>query len=158
MVLKIQVKEICKFQTNIAPVVDLIYNNFDYIANYTELKHNKNEIARILLSKNFYGFFLLNLDNHIIGYLVGEKMYLNDGRHVFYVSYLYVNKPYRKHGVGGKLMMLLEERCKQWNIYIITLTYDTDDVKVGLFYQNRGFMPDLVLRTYGRFDVLSKYL
>jgi len=137
--------------------VTTIYKNFIDLANYPELKHNIRELTRLVTSKDAK-VYLIVVNNKIAAYLVGEIMKLNDGRRVFYISYLYTSKLFRKKGFGTKLMNRVEAYSKDFSLDGILLTYDTEDTQVNNFYLMKGFMPDMLLRKYDKFDVLFKKL
>lgn len=134
--------------------IDTVYKNFYYLSSDEKLKHSMQEIQRLLYSSNFKGFFIKKNGN-IIGYLLGEILYLNDGRKVFFISYLYVSKMFRKHGLASKLLTLVTNLTKNLGLQAIMLICDTQDNQVHDFYLKRGFMLDMILRRYERHDVLS---
>ena len=136
-------------------LVDLLYNNFINLATYKELAHNKQELTRLITNeKTKIIFFMIN--KKIAAYLVGEEKGLADGRKVFYISYLYTAKQFRGKGLASKLINYVEELASKSNYDGVLLTCDTEDEKVHDFYITRGYMADLVLRNYGKFDVLYK--
>ena len=136
-------------------LVDMLYNNFVNLAAYQQLLHNRKELTRLVTSDKAKIIFLM-VNKKIAAYLVGEIKDLVDGRHVFYISYLYTAKQFRKKGFASQLLEYVEELVKKENLDGVLLTCDTDDEKVHEFYLTRGFMPDLVLRNYSKFDVLYK--
>ena len=97
-------------------------------------------------------------NNSIIAYLVGEMKDLNDGRRCYYISYLYVGEKYRGKKIGTKLMNLIIEKCKVNRIKYLLLTCDTNDKPVFEFYEKLGFVPDTILRNYGRHEVMTLFL
>ena len=90
---------------------DTIFNNFIHLANIPQLEHNKNELLRLLTSYNTITY-VAYCDDKIIGYLVGEDKQLNDGRIVFYISYIYIGKNYRGMKLGSKFMSLIIDKSK----------------------------------------------
>jgi ribosomal protein S18 acetylase RimI-like enzyme len=139
---------------NLELFVKSVYHNFYDIAHIPKLKHNPDEIKRLLLSKNFRGL-IISLNKKIIGYLLGELHYLADGRFVFFINYLYVAKEFRKHGLGSRLMDNISVLSKKIKVENIVLNCDTNKKHIYDFYLKRGFMPDMSLRTYDRYEVLS---
>jgi GNAT superfamily N-acetyltransferase len=135
--------------------VDMIYANFIDLCNYNELNHNKQEITRLITSQNAK-ILLIIINKKIAAYLVGEIMDLNDGRKVFYISYIFTSKHFRKQGFGSKLLNFVEKQTKKFGYDGVLLTCDTEDANINNFYLIRGFMPDLVLRRYTKHDVLYK--
>lgn len=131
----------------------MIYKNFIHIADNPILMHNYKEIKNIL-SSNDVQFYLYFYKNKILGYLVGTIMKLSDGRRVFYITYIYVAKDARQFGIGNKLLNFAK-RCAA-NMYLdgIMLTCDTENKKVYSWYTRHGFMLDMQLRKYERYDVL----
>jgi len=134
-------------------LITCIYENFSYLNDVKQLSHTTNDITKLVNSKNAR-LYLCIMNKKIVGYLIGETMTLNDGRNVFYVSYLYIADKYRKKGYASFLMSIVNEYVKKNNLDGIMLTCDTDNVSLYDFYMKRGFMPDLLLRTYDRYDVL----
>ena len=155
---RLTVKEVTKLGEDIDAFVDVIYKNFINLAKYEELKHTEKEIKRLLKSANFLGLFVYNKKTHLVAYMLGEIMKLNDGRIVYYMSYFYVAKPYRVKGIGSQMMNMIIEKCKSRRISYIMLMCDTEDTAVHDFYLMRRFMPDPILRRYDRYDVLTLYI
>lgn len=138
---------------NINTFIDLIYEHFLDLLKYPTLKHSKNEIKRLISNQNFRGY-LVYVNNSIIGYLLGEIMLLNDKRHVFYISYIYVAPSYRNKGIASTLLEIVSQNIGQNNLDGILLTTDTEDRKLFDFYIKRGYKPDEQLRTYRQHEVL----
>lgn len=134
---------------------DTIYNNFKELTRYQNLKHNKKEIMRIIKSPQSVIIFKL-YKGKIIGYVLGEIMKLNDGRTVFYVTYIFTSQIFRSKGIASELMNKITKIVDEKNLDGIMLTCDSENFEVYSFYEKRGFMPDLVLRTYDKFEVLFK--
>lgn len=140
---------------NSKKIVDMVYNNFLELCEYPELKHTKNEITRLVTSKNSKIIFII-VKNKIVAYLIGEIMDLVDGRNVFYINYIYTAKNFRKQGFASRLMDYIDELVKKFNYDGVLLTCDTENDTVYNFYLTRRFFPDLVLRQYKKHDVLYK--
>ncbi|ARF09047.1 acetyltransferase GNAT family protein [Catovirus CTV1] len=134
--------------------VDTVFNNFSYLAKEEKLKHSFAEINKLLNSPKFKGFFIKK-NNHIIGYLLGEIMNLDDGRKVYYISYLYVSHLFRKHGFASKLLSIVIDLTKNLGLNAVMLICDTENNEVHDFYAKRGFMLDMKLRRYEKHDVFS---
>jgi ribosomal protein S18 acetylase RimI-like enzyme len=146
---------------NIQSFVKIIYENFLDIAKRPELKHTPADIFRLLTSPRFVGYFAKSYNPQqnkytVVGYLLAEVHKLDDGRRVLFISYLYVASPFRKHGTASQMMNTATSRAKQLKLDHIVLNCDTENKAVYNFYLKRKFMPDMELRTYSRYEVLSK--
>jgi len=139
---------------NLDNFIDIIYNNFYNLTAYPVLKHNKEEISRLLKSPKLL-LFTIFLHDKMIGYIVGEYVKLDDGRNVAYVSYLYVSSKFRGAGIGTILLNTLINKAMMAKVDDIVLISDTEDQKVLDFYFKKGFIYDLQLRRYDRYDILS---
>lgn len=139
---------------NLGDFSKTIFYNFIELAKYPELKHNIQEINRILKAPNTIAFFVYN-GHKMLGYIIGEVMRLNDGRLVLYISYLYVATKYRDNGFGSTLLKQMINKAHKLHVDAVVLTCDTADEKVLDFYTMKGFMYDPYLRNYNRHDVLS---
>lgn len=137
---------------NISLFNNVIYNNFIELSEYPILKHTLEDINILLLSKNMRGFLIYNDDNKVIGYLFGEIIKLNDGRNVFFLSYIYVAIAYRKLKIGSLMLNKVIQNTKKTDG--ILLICDSEDTFVMNFYQMKGFMPDLILRRYDKYDLM----
>jgi GNAT superfamily N-acetyltransferase len=136
-------------------LVDAVYKNFKHLVPYEELMHNKEELTRLVTNPQSHILFIM-VNKKIAAYLIGELKDLNDGRRVFYISYIYTAINHRKKGFASKLISYIEALCKKFKYDGILLTMDIDDESVHNFYQMRGFMPDMMLRRYNKFNVLYK--
>lgn len=136
-------------------LVNMIYYNFIELTKYPELKHNKKELLRLITSKDMK-LILILINKKIVSYLIGENMELNDGRRVFYISYIFTCKKFRGQGLATKLMNYIEKYAKKFNFDGIMLTSDQDDEYIDNFYKLRGYMPDMILRQYKKHDVMYK--
>lgn len=164
---KFIIKEVERLTKDINFFADIVYKNFLHLSRYPKLKHNKKEIVRLLQSYDMVSYFVYNAENVLIAYLIGERKTLDDGRYVFYISYLYVAKRYRKHGIGGKLIDRIKKKFQMStsagnindsSIHNIVLTCDTRNKETCLFYRKRGFMPDPTYRTFDEYDVYTAYI
>ena len=135
--------------------VETIFTNFTELLEYPDLKHNRQEIYRLLTSDNAR-VLLYIIDGKIASYLVGEIMNLNDGRRVFYISYLYTASRFRGKGLATNLMEQVEQIVQHENLDTTLLTCDTENSMVYNFYLEKGFMPDMLLRRNQKHEVLSK--
>jgi ribosomal protein S18 acetylase RimI-like enzyme len=124
--------------------IDIIYKHFEYIAEDPYLKHNKTEIERLLSSQQLFGVLMYN-EGNIVGYAIGEFMNLNVGRQAYYISYLYVVKQFRGHGLGKSMMDVLIKENIGRGINNVMLTCDTRDTRLLNWYRKMGFRPDKIL-------------
>ena len=132
-----------------------VYNNFKYLERYSNLKHNMTEIIRIIKSPNSIIIFKIN-NKKIVGYVLGEIIKLNDGRNIFYITYIFTSRQFRLQGIASELLNVVFKIVSDKGLDCVMLTYDSDDVHLKNFYEKKGFMPDVILRTYDKFEVLSK--
>jgi ribosomal protein S18 acetylase RimI-like enzyme len=132
-----------------------IYANFIYLANSPDLMHTKQEIQRLLTDENMIGYIISD-NNHIIAYLIGEIKHLNDGRIVFYISYIFVAPKYRSQKLGTYLLKKVIQRSQEKGIKFIILTCDS---KLLSYYDKFGFQYDPVLRSNDdKQHILTLYL
>ena len=134
--------------------INTIYYNFEELSEYPQLKHTVQEIGRLLTSSGLV-MFTVSLKDVMIGYCIGEMMKLDDERNVLFISYIFVSKKYRGDGIGSIFIKDCVEYAKQKGLEAIVLICDTEDQKVLDFYLKKGFMYDLKLRRYDKYDVLS---
>lgn len=139
---------------NINLITPVIYKNFIQLHRYPELQHNIKDIKDILNDKTFFGIFIFDEHKKILGYLIGKNINLNDGRKVFYISYIFVAEQFRNKKLGSKMLDIVHNQKK--NVDMIMLTCDTYDKLVYNFYIKRGYMRDYFLRKFTRYDILSK--
>lgn len=135
---------------------DVVYNNFIDLAEVKQLDHNKKAIYELLKCDTAQVYLIL-VNHKIASYIVGKIMTLNDGRRVLYISYLYTAAKFRGHGHASKLLNITEKVCKNNQLDGILLTCDSDNTDTYNFYLKKGYMPDLLLRTYGKYEVMCKY-
>jgi ribosomal protein S18 acetylase RimI-like enzyme len=138
---------------NLTLLIETVYDNFINLSKHPKLNHTRENIKKILKSDNSYVIFILE-NKKIIGYLVAQSVLLNDGRLVFYIYYLFTSNKFRNMGIASKLLEFSKNISNKDNCIGIMLTCDTEDVKVYDFYLKKGFMPDMLMRTYNRYDVL----
>lgn len=90
--------------------------------------------------------------------MIGEFKNLNDGRLVYYITYLFVAPKFRNKRIASQLLRYLINKCKSWGIKHITLTCDTYNIKLCSFYKKIGFIPDLIMRNMKRHEIFTLYL
>ena len=110
------------------------------------------ELVKTLVYTGEYNSRALNnvKKQGILGYIIGEYMILDDGRKAYYISYIYVIKPYRHKKIGSKLLDFAIQHSKYNNIL---LTFDTKNPVLMKFYTSKGFQPDWVHRSFDDIQV-----
>ena len=73
-----------------------------------------------------------------------------------YVTYLYTSSQFRNKGFASKLLNTAEHIKNTKHIDGIMLTCESTNKKNYNFYVNKGFMPDILLRTYDKYEVMYK--
>lgn len=143
------------------PIVDklihMVYENFKDLEKNPELKHNKQELHRLLTAPNSKIVLLID-KKKILGYLIGEQKDLVDGRRVFYISYLFTSKYHRNNGLASKLLNYIVQLSKHHSYDGILLTCNIENKDLENFYLIRGFMPDHIYRTYKQYETLYRHL
>ena len=102
-------------------------------------------ISNILDSSALIGWFLLDNDNKIIGYLIGKTQGLNDGRFVYYISYFYIVNKYRNKGLGTRMLLTCMEYIKNQNISNIMLITKNNS-NAHKLYSKLGFDIDPIIK------------
>lgn len=136
-------------------LTNVVYNNFEHLHQTPELRHTKEEIYKLLKS-DVAQVFLYLINGKIAGYLIGEITNLNDGRTIFYISYIFTAKQFRNTGIASELIKLAEKTVNNHSLNALALTCDTNNKILYNWYLKMGFMPDLILRNYSRHEILSK--
>jgi ribosomal protein S18 acetylase RimI-like enzyme len=134
-----------------------IYKNFRELTNDPTLKHTPNEINKLLKSPKMYSLLVYDSVHKMLAYLIGEIMELQNGRMVFYITYIYVASKYRGLGIASKLINIIFSKVDSWDLDGIMLICDTENKLVHDFYLKRGFMPDQTYRRYDQHEVISWY-
>lgn len=119
----------------------IIFLNFIELQNQVGISFSINEISRLLNSSKLIGWFLLDDNNTIIGYIVGETRTLDDGRYVYYINYFYIVPRYREKGIGKDMLMKCINEIATQNIKFIMLMSNIDSSAFKL-YSNLGFVVD----------------
>lgn len=131
--------------TNVSRLAKIIFFNFIELQNQEDIVFNINDITSTLSSNNLLGWFLLDDNGKIIGYIIGELKDLTDGRYVYYISYFYLIQQYRSKGLGYKLMLMCIEYIKSINVQHIMLISNIHSNAFKL-YQNMGFGFDPLIK------------
>jgi len=130
---------------NIQRLAKIIFLNFIELENEPDIVFNIDDIISTLSSNNLLGWFLLDNDGKIIGYIVGELKDLTDGRYVYYISYFYLIYKYRSQGLGYKMMLICIEYIKSINVAFVMLISSIKS-KAYKLYNNLGFGFDPIIK------------
>lgn len=132
-----------KFQklTNINKLSKIIFLNFIELMNQNNIVFSIDDIERLLISQNMTGWFLLNNDENIVGYLIGEKQNTNDGRFLFFICYLYIIEEERNKGYAKLLLLNCLKFVKENNLYFAMVITKNNSIGNSLF-EKYGFMKD----------------
>jgi ribosomal protein S18 acetylase RimI-like enzyme len=141
-------------QSSLNNFINVVYENFIELSRYPNLKHTPDELFRLLTSPNLI-MYTLTFNKKLIGYITGEMMNLDDGRNVLFISYLYVVSKYRRHHLGTSLLNKIIKYAEFKSMDAIVLVCNTEDDRILNFYMEKGFMYDLYLRRYDKYDVLT---
>ena len=145
-------------QKDLSIFIDVIYNNFIELRNENRLMHTKQKIEENLKNDNSIVIIMLNDDKKIISFLTANIMMLDDRRKVLFVTYIYVAESERNKKLGSEILTKAEHIAKQNNCLGCMLIYDTHQINLVRFYEDRGYMLDINLRRYERHDVFYKIL
>ena len=143
-------------QRDMRKLIELIYRNFENIAQIKELTHNRYEIARLITSPQAL-VLIGTIDNKIISYLIAEAKNL-DARRLMHIQYIFTSPVHRGHGVATYMLNLMQQYARAIGIETLSLTFDTYDKKLTKYYLDNHFEYDPELRTYQRYDMLVKYI
>ena len=131
--------------TNINRLAKIIFFNFIELQNEADIVFNINDITSTLTSNSLLGWFLLDDDSKIIGYIVGELKQLTDGRYSYYISYFYIIKKYRSKGIGYKMMLICIEYVKSIGMQFVMLLSNINSNAFQL-YKKLGFGYDPIIK------------
>jgi ribosomal protein S18 acetylase RimI-like enzyme len=131
----------------------IIYKNFSHLSKYEETNHTPKHIREILNSKDTK-IIMITIDNKIISYMIVQNLQVR-GRRVAFLYYIYTSNEYRGRGVASDLLKYLEEYTYNNKLDGIMLTCDTKKREYD-WYMLKGYMPDIIYRTYARFESLYK--
>lgn len=138
-------------------LVEVIYRNFEELADSPELKHNYGEIAKLITSPKSI-IILGTIDKVIVSYLIAEITVVENLRQLMHIYYIYTSPMYRSKGIATYMLNLIQRYAEELNISALSLTYDTYDKNLEKFYLNNYFIYDENLRSYQQYDMLVKYI
>lgn len=130
---------------NVDRLGKIIFFNFIELQGEDDIVFNIDDIKSTLNSESLLGWFLLNDNGKIIGYIIGELKELTDGRYVYYISYFYLIHKYRSKGLGYKMMLVCLEYIKSINVPFVMLISSIHS-KAFKLYQSLGFGFDPIIK------------
>jgi ribosomal protein S18 acetylase RimI-like enzyme len=130
---------------NVSRLAKIIFFNFIELQNEQDIVFNIDDITSTLNSNNLLGWFLLDNNEKIVGYIVGELKELTDGRYVYYISYFYLIHKYRSMGLGYKMMLICLEYITSINVQFIMLISNVHSNAFKL-YKKLGFGFDPIIK------------
>lgn len=123
----------------------IIFLNFMELQNQSNIEFSFESIKEILASADLIGWFLMDNNNKIVGYLIGTLKELGDGRNVYFIHYFYIVQKYRKFGLGTKMLLIAIDHITGLNIKFIMLLSRTKSVGWNL-YLKYGFIEDPIIK------------
>jgi ribosomal protein S18 acetylase RimI-like enzyme len=135
----------------------IIFLNFFNLQYEDNIDFSIESIIDILNSPALIGWFLLDNDNKIIGYLIGKSQGLDDGRFVYYISYFYIVNKFRNKGLGTRMLLTCMEYIKNQNISNIMLITKNNS-KAHKLYASLGFDTDPIIKIKNKdYIIISNY-
>jgi ribosomal protein S18 acetylase RimI-like enzyme len=141
---------------DIRKFVEVIYRNFYELSIVRGSSHSKETIHERLNSRDTLIILAMNR-GHIIGYLIAQKT-PHQQYVLMHIYYIYTSPIFRNKGVATQMLNLIHKYSKELGYRIMSLTFDTYDMKLTKFYLDNNFTYDKNLRSYQRFDMLVKYI
>jgi ribosomal protein S18 acetylase RimI-like enzyme len=130
---------------NIDLLGKIIFVNFMVLQNQTDIEFSFDSIVEILSSPDLIGWFLMDNNNKIIGYLVGSIKNLADGRTVYFIHYFYLVQKYRNFGLGTKMLLIALNHITNINIKFVMLLSKINSLAWNL-YLKYGFVEDPIVK------------
>jgi ribosomal protein S18 acetylase RimI-like enzyme len=130
---------------NIDRLAKIIFLNFIDLQNQTDIEFSFESIKEILASPDLIGWFLMDNDNKIIGYLIGTIKELSDGRNVYFIHYFYIVQKYRKLGLGSKMLLITIDHITNLNIKFVMLLSRLKSNGWNLYFKY-GFLEDPIIK------------
>ena len=143
--------------SNTNRLAKIIFLNFFNLQYEKNIEFSMESITDILTSSALTGWFLLDNDDKIIGYLIGKTQGLQDGRFVYFISYLYIVNKYRKRGLATRMLLICMEYVKDNNISNIMLITKNNS-NAHRLYSKLGFDIDPLIEIKNKDHVvISNY-
>lgn len=130
---------------NIDRFAKIIFLNFMELQNQSNIEFSFESIKEILASSDLIGWFLMDNNNKIVGYLIGTLKELGDGRNVYFIHYFYIVQKYRKFGLGTKMLLIAIDHITGLNIKFIMLISRIKSTGWNL-YLKYGFIDDPIIK------------
>lgn len=130
---------------NIDKLAKIIFLNFMELQNQPDIEFSYDSIKEILASPSLIGWFLMDNDSKIIGYLVGTITDLSDGRQVYFIHYFYIVQKYRKFGLGTRMLLIAINHITNINIKFVMLISKIKSNGWNL-YLKYGFNDDPIIK------------
>lgn len=144
-------------ERNLMKFVDVVYRNFDNLADETKLNHTQREVGRLLTSPK--AIIIIGTINNVIEcYLIAEVTVIENLRQLMHIYYIFTAPVNRGRGFSTYMLNMLQKYAKELNINALTLTFDTYNKDLERFYTNNHFVYDENLRSFQRYDMLVKYI
>lgn len=142
---------------NVEKLSSIIFTNFIDLQYQGGVEFTIDSIKNSLTSSGLLGWFLINGDNKIIGYVIGDRQNLKDGRYVYYISYFFIIPKYRNHGLGKKMLINCMKYIESINIKFVLLTSEINTNAFKL-YKSIGFIYDPIIKINNpKFTALIHY-
>jgi len=130
---------------NIDKLAKIIFLNFIELQYQPDIKFSIDDITATLVSSELIGWFLMDNDNKIIGYLIGINKHISDGRLAYYISYFYITQKYRNNGLGAKMLLIALDYITSTNIKFVMLITKTNSIAWDM-YIKYGFLEDPIIK------------
>ena len=130
---------------NIDRFAKIIFMNFMELQNQPDIEFSFESIKEILASPDLIGWFLMDNNDKIVGYLIGSINYLNDGRQVYFIHYFYIVQKYRKFGLGTRMLLIAIDHITNINIKFVMLISRIKSAGWNL-YLKYGFIDDPIVK------------
>lgn len=123
----------------------IIFLNLMDLQDQPDIEFSFESIKETLSSSDLIGWFLMDNDSKIIGYLVGTIKDLADGRNVYFINYFYIVPKYRQFGLGTKMLLIAMDHITNLNIKFVMLLSRVKSNGWNL-YLKYGFMEDPIIK------------
>lgn len=130
---------------NIERLAKIIFINFIELQNQPNIDFSYESIKEILASPALIGWFLMDNDSKIIGYLIGTISDLADGRQVYFIHYFYIVQKYRNFGIGAKMLLMAIDHITNINIKFVMLISKIKSIGWNM-YLKYGFNDDPIIQ------------